>query len=296
MTDATAPGAWPVILFTVAVALGVLRLMAQPWWVARRRQRQSALAFPAAWRRILRRRVPLVASLPTHLQLRLKRHIQVFIAEKPFIGCQGQAITDEVRVTIAAQACLLLLGHERPDFFPRLKEILVYPGAFVVDREQAVGSGDGGGGGGGGSGGGGAGLNVVREQRQALSGESWSQGRVVLSWADALTGAADPHDARNVVVHEFAHQIDQDDGSANGHPWRATPHLRRRWQHVMNAAFERLQHTPSNVIDAYAATDLAEFFAVVSEVFFERPAELAAEAPEVYAEFSALYGLDPRQW
>ena len=271
-----------MILFTLTVALGTLRLMAQPWWVARRRQRQSAAVFPAAWRRILRRRVPLVAHLPADLQLRLKRHIQVFIAEKPFIGCQGQAITDEVRVTIAAQACLLLLGHETPDFFPRLKEILVYPGAFVVEREHGLD--------------GGAGLNVVRKQRQVLSGESWSQGRVVLSWADALTGAADPHDARNVVVHEFAHQIDQDDGSANGRPWRPTPQLRRRWQHVMDAAFFRLQHTPSNVIDAYGATDPAEFFAVASEVFFERPADLAAEAREVYAEFSALYGLDPAQW
>ena len=278
MKETALASAWPVILFTLAVMLGVLHLMAQPWLLRRRRQRQSAPAFPAAWRRILRRRVPLVASLPTHLQLRLKRHIQVFISEKPFIGCQGQEITDEVRVTIAAQACLLLLGHETPDFFPRLKEILVYPGAFVVAREQALSGG------------------VMREQRQALSGESWSQGRVVLSWADAMAGAADPHDARNVVVHEFAHQIDQDDGTANGRPWRTTPHQRRRWQQVMDAAFARLQNTPSEVIDAYGATDPAEFFAVVSEVFFERPADLAAEAPEVYREFSALYGLNPVQW
>jgi MtfA peptidase len=278
MTDANTVSAWPVILFTLAVVLGALRLMAQPWLLARRRQRQSAPVFPAAWRRILRRRVPLVARLPADLQLRLKRHIQVFIAEKPFIGCQGQEITDEVRVTIAAQACLLLLGHETPDFYPRLKEVLVYPGAFVVDREQALGAG------------------VVREQRQALSGESWSQGRVVLSWADSLAGAADPHDARNVVVHEFAHQIDQDDGTANGQPWRPTPQLRHRWQQVMDDAFQRLQHTPMSVIDAYGATDPAEFFAVASEVFFERPADLAAEAPEVYREFSALYGLNPAQW
>jgi MtfA peptidase len=278
MNETALVSAWPAILMASAVALGVLALMAKPWRLARHRKRLRAQPFPAAWRRILRRRVPLVARLPTHLQLRLKRHIQVFIAEKPFIGCQGQAITDEVRVTIAAQACLLLLGHETPDFFPRLKEILVYPGAFVVDREQALGGG------------------VVRDQRQALSGESWSQGRVVLSWADALTGAAEPHDARNVVVHEFAHQIDQDDGTANGRPWRPTPQLRLRWQRVMDAAFQRLQHMPSDVIDPYGATDPAEFFAVASEVFFERPADLAAEAPEVYREFSALYGLNPAQW
>ncbi len=278
MDETAVISAWPVVVMAITVALGVWALMAKPWLTQRRRERLRAAPFPAAWRRVLRRRVPLVAHLPTHLQLRLKRHIQVFIAEKPFIGCQGQAINDEVRVTIAAQACLLLLGFEKPDFFPRLKEVLVYPGAFVVEREHALGGG------------------VVREQRQALSGESWSQGRVVLSWADSLAGAADPHDARNVVVHEFAHQIDQDDGTANGRPWRPTAPLRRSWQRVMDTAFARLQHTPSTVIDAYGATDPAEFFAVVSEVFFERPADLAAEAPEVYREFSALYGLNPAQW
>jgi MtfA peptidase len=278
MNETALVSAWPVIAMASSAALGVLALISKPWRLEQQRKQLRTRPFPSAWRRILRRHVPMVARLPTHLQLRLKRHIQVFIAEKPFIGCQGQAINDEVRVTIAAQACLLLLGHETPAFFPRLKEILVYPGAFVVDREQALSGG------------------VMREQRQALSGESWSQGRVVLSWADAMAGAADPHDARNVVVHEFAHQIDQDDGTANGRPWRPTAPLRRRWQCVMDAAFQRLQHTPSTVIDAYGATDPAEFFAVASEVFFERPADLAAEAPEVYREFSALYGLNPAQW
>jgi MtfA peptidase len=270
--------ALPMLLLSTAVLSGAAALAAQPWLAERKRARLRAQPFPAAWRRILRRRVPIVARLPAELQLRLKRHIQVFIAEKPFIGCQGRAITDEVRVTVAAQACLLLLGHARSDYFPRLRQVLVYPDAFVVNREQAVGDG------------------LVQAQRQTMAGESWSHGVVVLSWAEALAGAADAGDGRNVVLHEFAHQIDQDSGVADGRPWRPSAAQRSRWAAVMGAAFERLRHEPSALIDAYGATDPAEFFAVVTEVFFERPAELADEAPAVYRELARLYGTNPMAW
>jgi Mlc titration factor MtfA (ptsG expression regulator) len=256
----------------------VAALVAQPWWTERRRARLRAGPFPAAWRRILRRRVPAVARLPADLQVQLKRHIQVFIAEKAFVGCQGQAITDEVRVTIAAQACLLLLGYTRPDYYPRLRQILVYPDAFVVRHERPVGEG------------------LVQAQSKALTGESWAQGQVIVSWAEALAGAADPTDGRNVVLHEFAHQIDQDTGVSDGRPWRPNPAMRRRWDEVMGAAFERLRHEPSAVIDAYGASDPAEYFAVVTEVFFERPQALAAEAPAVYRELADLYRLHPLSW
>ena len=274
----TPASALPLLALATAAAVGVAALLAQPWWLRWRRERLRAPPFPAAWRRILRRRVPAVARLPYHLQRRLKRQIQVFVAEKPFIGCQGQAVTDEVRVTIAAQACLLLLGHAQSDVYPRLTQILVYPDTFVTRREQALGNG------------------LVREQHVSMSGESWSQGQVVLSWADVLTGAADPNDGRNVVLHEFAHQIDQDSGTADGRPWRPTAALRQRWAAVMDAAFERLSREPSSVIDAYGATQPAEFFAVVTEVFFERPEALAAEAPAVYRELTELFGVDPRAW
>jgi len=227
---------------------------------------------------MLRRRVPAVARLPADLQQQLKGHIQVFLAEKPFIGCGGQVITDELRVTIAAQACLLLLGQPRPGYYPQLREVLVYPGAFVVDRVQPQGGG------------------VVHEQRQALAGESWSQGRVILAWAEVLSGAADPTDGRNVVIHEFAHQIDQDKGVANGQPWRATRGQRRRWAAVMGEALAQLRHEPSALISAYGATEPAEFFAVVSELFFEQPQALAAEAPAVYRELALLYQVNPLAW
>jgi MtfA peptidase len=270
--------ALPLLALAAAGLLGLATLLAQPAWLRWRRERLRAQPFPAAWRRILRQRVPAVARLPYDLQRRLKRHVQVFVAEKAFIGCQGQAITDEVRVTIAAQACLLLLGHARADCFPRLTQVLVYPDAFVAQREQALGNG------------------VVQAQALAMSGESWAQGQVILSWADVVAGAANPADGRNVVLHEFAHQIDQDSGVADGRPWRPTPHLRQRWAAVMDAAFERLRLTPSTVIDAYGATQPAEFFAVLTEAFFERPHALAAEVPAAYRELVALYGVDPQAW
>ena len=270
--------ALPLLVLAVAAGVAGIALLAQPARAERRRARLRAQPFPTAWRRILRRQVPAVARLPADVQRQLKRHIQVFVAEKPFIGCAGQAITDEVRITIAAQACLLLLGHDRPDYFPRLHQVLVYPDAFVVDRVQPQAGG------------------VVQEQRRALAGESWSQGRVILSWAEVQAGAADPHDGRNVVVHEFAHQIDQDKGVADGQPWRPGAAQRRRWARVMGEAFERLGQAPSPLISDYGATDPAEFFAVVSELFFEQPRPLAAAEPAVYRELALLYQINPLAW
>jgi MtfA peptidase len=267
-----------MLLLAAVASFAVVALLAQPWWIEQRRARLRTRPFPEAWRRILRRRVPAVARLPPELQRRLKGHIQVFVAEKPFIGCRGQAVTEEVRVTIAAHAGLLLLGHPKPDYYPRLRQVLVYPDAFVVNQERPLGAG------------------LVQEQRHTLAGESWTQGQVILSWADVLAGAADPADGRNVALHEFAHQIDQDSGAADGRPWRPTALARRRWATVMDEAFERLRNEPSTVIDGYGASDRAEFFAVVSEVFFERPQALQAEAPAVYDELARLYGVNPAQW
>ena len=267
-----------MLLLVLAVLLGIAAALARPWWIERRRQRLRLLPFPAAWRRILRRRVPAVARLPADLQQRLKGHLQVFVAEKPFIGCDGLVITDEVRVTIAAQACLLLLGHAWPQIYPRLRQVLVYPGAFVVEHEQPVGGG------------------VVHRQRRALAGQSWSQGQVVLGWDEVLAGAADASDGQNVVIHEFAHQIDQDKGVANGRPWLPSRRQGQRWAQVMDEAFQRLQQQPSALIGSYAASEPAEFFAVTSELFFEQPQALAAEAPLVYRELALLYQLHPLAW
>jgi len=270
--------------FIVAVVLALLFvgwMVGEPFVVEWRRARLRARPFPSAWRETLRRRVPFVRTLPADLQLQLKRHIQVFLAEKPFIGCAGMVIDDEVRVTIAAQACLLLLNRRRPHYFPELRQILVYPGAFAVDRVQTDGA-------------------VVQDQRQALSGESWSQGQVILSWADARDGAAVVDDGRNVVIHEFAHQLDQETGAANGAPHLPGRERYARWSQVFQAEFDRLRRQlewqgPS-LFCAYAATSPAEFFAVASEVFFEQSKALAWHSPALYDELARFYRVDPASW
>ncbi|RZS53376.1 zinc-dependent peptidase [Sphaerotilus mobilis] len=278
MSADTPFGPWPLLALATASLAAIAALVSQTWRRERRRARLRATPFPAAWRRILRRRVPLVARLPADLQLRLKGHIQVFLAEKPFLGCAGQPITDEVRVTIAAQACLLLLGDARAQVYPKLHQVLVYPAAFAVEREQSP---DG---------------TLVRQQRVTMSGESWAHGQVVLSWPDVLAGAADPGDGRNVALHEFAHQIDQDKGHADGQPWRPGKRRRLAWAQAMAAGLSRLRSQPTGLIDPYGASDPAEFFACVTETFFERARDLAAEEPAVYRELCGLYGVAPAAW
>lgn len=270
------------LLLTIALALVlVLWLASGPLLQRRRRQRLRQQPFPQAWRRILRRRVPLAQRLPADLHLRLKQEIQVFLAEKPIIGCDGLVVTDEMRVTIAAQACLPLLGARR-DYYPKLKQILLYPGAFLVDRPVTEAGG------------------VLREQRRALAGESWVQGQVLLSWRDVQAGAADPSDGHNVVIHEFAHQLDQAKGHANGAPVLADALAYRRWSTVMQNEFDalraRLALGEPGLIDAYGATDPAEFFAVCSELFFERPLDLAMQHPALYGQLSSYYRLNPIAW
>lgn len=269
-----------LILFGLAL-LFLLWLLGEPWLTERRRRRIRARPFPAAWREILKRRVPYVRSLPADLQLQLKQHIQVFLAEKPFIGCDGLEVTDEMRVTIAAQACLLLLNRPR-GYYPQLRQILVYPSSFVVNRGHTDGSG------------------VAHNGRQVLSGESWSQGQVILSWQDTLQGAAAPNNGQNVVIHEFAHQLDQETGSANGAPALARRDYYARWAQVLGAEFAQLQARAAqgqpSLLSNYGATDPAEFFAVASEVFFEQPQAMAAEHPALFRELSQFYRLNPLSW
>ena len=271
-----------VALGVVIVAVGVAGATLSGPTLARlwRRQRIAGQPFPAAWRNIVRRRVPLAHELPAARQLRLKKHIQVLLAEVPFIGCAGLEVSDEMRVTIAAQAAFLLLG--RGGSFGNLREVLVYPGHFVASRSEA------------GAGG------VVHEGRDMLAGQSWQRGQVVVAWDAVRDGAANPHDGANVVIHEFAHQLDQDTGAANGAPYVGRGGLQQAWASVMNQEFDalrgRLARAESGLIGPYAATSPAEFFAVASELFFERPDALAAERPALYEQLKRCYRLDPMSW
>jgi Mlc titration factor MtfA (ptsG expression regulator) len=268
------------ILALVAV-LVVAWFLREPLFGEWRRRRIRGRAFPAAWRQILRRRVPYLRAMPADLQLQLKKRIQVFLATKPFIGCAGLEVSEEMRVTIAAQACLLTLNR-RGEPFPNLRQILVYPGAFVVDRVHADGSG------------------VLQDRRLALAGESWTLGQVVLSWQDVVEGADAPDDGRNVVIHEFAHQLDQENGRANGAPPMPGRNRRARWAQVLTeefAALQRdLQEGRPTLLSGYGAGDPAEFFAVASEAFFEQAAPLAAAHPALYRVLADFYRVDPSSW
>ncbi len=269
----------------VLLAFGLVAASAWLWgpWARRewRRWRVRRQPFPPAWRELLRRRWPLYARLPADLQLQLKQHVKVFLAEKPFIGCGGLEVTDEMRVLVAAQASLLQLNR-RAGLWPDLRQVLLYPGAFVVDRVVPAGAG------------------LQHPERQVLAGESWHQGQVILSWDDVLAGAADAEDGRNVVVHEFAHQLDSETGPPNGAPVLGRRERYARWAAVQQSAFEALQarlaRGEPGVLDPYAATNPAEFFACASEAFFERPAALAAEQPALYAELAACYATNPLHW
>ena len=270
-----------LLLLLLAAVLAVAWFWREPILGEWRRSRIRSRPFPAEWRQILRRRVPYFHSLPADLQLQLKKRIQVFLAEKPFIGCAGLSVTEEMRVTIAAQACLLVLNR-RGECFSGLRQILVYPDPFLVDKVHADGSG------------------VLQDRRQVLAGESWSIGQVVLSWEDVLEGAETADDGHNVVIHEFAHQLDQENGRANGAPPMAGHGRRARWSRVLGDEFDALRSSVAegrpSLFGSYGASDPAEFFAVISEVFFEQPAEMAASHAALYRLLSEFYRVDPLSW
>jgi Mlc titration factor MtfA (ptsG expression regulator) len=259
----------------------IIFLIGKPYWREYKRNRAKRLPFKKQWRKIIQHRMPYFKKMPTHLQLQLKEHIQVFLSEKKFVGKNGVIITDEIKVTIAAQACLLLLNR-KTDSSPQLTTIFVYPRAILKQHQSAGADG------------------VHFTQNIAMSGESWGFGKIILSWQDTLNGAYLPDDGHNVVIHEFAHQLDQEDGPANGAPILSKEQNYACWSDVFSAQFEALKHQANtqspSIFDYYGATNPAEFFAVASEVFFEKSQPLKHEHPKLYKQLSLYYRIDPTQW
>ncbi|MHC4716450.1 MAG: M90 family metallopeptidase [Planctomycetota bacterium] len=243
----------------------------------RRRRRLRGRPFPDQWLGVLRRNVPYYGVLTEAEQEELRGHIQVFLAEKRLQGCGGLEMTDEIRVTIAAQACILLLGRET-DYYPMMKSIFVYPHAYAVDVSRQI-------------------PSVERGTVQPRLGESWYRGPVVLSWDDTRKGASDIHDGHNVVLHEFAHQLDSETGATDGAPVLAHRSMYVAWARVLGREFERLgediDRDRPTVLDDYAGTDPAEFFAVATEAFFEKPQALRRDRPELYEQLRGFYRQDP---
>jgi hypothetical protein len=244
----------------------------------RRREAAKARPFPPEWLGYIEKNVALYKRLPEADREELKGHIQVFLDEKTFEGCGGLELTDEMRVTIAAEACVLLL-HRDTDYYPDLEVILVYPSTYVVRGKMAAEGG------------------VVIEGDHVRLGESWSRGMVVLAWDSVLAGASDLRDGHSLVLHEFAHQLDQEDGGADGAPELPERTMYTAWARVLGVEFERLiedgERMKRTLIDGYGATNPAEFFAVVTELFFERPRKLKERHPELYEQLRLYYQQDP---
>ncbi len=248
------------------------------FFLRQRRERLRSAPFPAEWLAIIERNVPFYALLPEADRRELQGHVQVCLAEKHYEGCGGLELTDEIKVTIAAHACRLLLRRDC-EVFPRLITVLVYPSAYVARSVEPI------------AGGG------VLEGDQVRLGEAWKGGVAVVSWDEVQAVAKGLTYGRNLILHEFAHIVDMEDGSADG-----TPILPRReqyasWVAVMEDEYERLRRDSAlsryTVLDDYGARNPAEFFAVATEAFFEKPTVLAKRHPELYAELRSFYRQDP---
>jgi hypothetical protein len=264
---------------------GLLSILIFPFLIAdylkkRRREAIGSRPFPCEWLEIIRRNIHLYALLSGELQDQLLKHVQIFLNEKRFEGCEGLEITDEIRVTIAAQACFLLLNREAT-YYPKLSTILVYPGCYFARKAKGIGPEE----------------TTIGEARL---GESWPRDYVVLSWDDVRSTAADLKDGHNLVLHEFAHQLDDEHGAADGAPMlRGRSHY-ATWARVLSLEYEefcrKVAKGEKDVVNTYGATNPAEFFAVLTEIFFEKPKELKEYHPDLYDQLREFYRLDPAGW
>jgi Mlc titration factor MtfA (ptsG expression regulator) len=250
-------------------------------WLRRRRRRKLlSQPFPGEWLRYLHKNVAHYQYLSAAEQARLLDDLRIVIAEKSWEGCGGLEITDEIKVTIAAQACLLVLGMEH-NYYDRVQTILVYPHGYLAPGHVA------------GPGG------LVLEDTAPLLGQAHYRGPVILSWDEVLHDGRHPSRGRNLVFHEFAHQLDMLDGVINGTPPLKTPEQARRWHDVMTAEYQRLiresEQGVATLLDDYGTTDEAEFFAVATECFFDKPVALARRHPQLYQLLREYYGQDPAQ-
>lgn len=243
-----------------------------------KRKRLLITPFPEDWVLILKKNMPLYNRLPDSLKEELHGLVNVFLAEKKFEGCGGLTITDEIKVTIAAQACILLLNR-KTSYFKKLRTILVYPQTYVARTKSSNGI-------------------ITVDGRSVRLGESWQNGPVVLAWDSVTGGTMNVADAKNVVLHEFAHQLDQEDGTADGAPILEHRSRYLTWASVLSEEYKALRNKRGrrSVIGNYGATNPAEFFAVATETFFEKPKQMKKKHPELYDELKNYYKLDPLEW
>ncbi|OWY04502.1 hypothetical protein B6V76_08295 [Thioclava sp. IC9] len=265
------------LLILVILATGCIGCIF--WFKRQKRSHLLNTALPEPQRVIVQQQVPLIRKLPPDLQDRLEGKISLLLDQVDFIGCDGLDVTDEMRLSIAAQACLLIVNS--PSWYDHLRTILIYPGAFKSRQAQRNGY-------------------VLTERETIRTGESWARGPVVLSWTHAQRGAFNDHDGHNVVFHEFAHQLDDLSGRTDGIPALEKDQSFSGWVTVFAEAYkhhvQQVSHGRRTVIDTYGAEGPEEFFAVLVEVFFERPVELKHAEPALYDQLTTYFRLDPTTW
>jgi Mlc titration factor MtfA (ptsG expression regulator) len=257
-----------LLLIVVAVGYYLIKIPKK-----RRRTRLYKAEFPQSWIEILDSNFQLYQKLPKDLRRQLHGHINIFLNEKNFVGYNGIEINITIKLTIAAQACILLLNR-KTNYYPHLTNILIYPYAFThSDQDGKI--------------------------QTGRLGESWQRGPIVLSWQHSLTGGKIDTDGKNVVMHEFAHQLDQENGDSDGLPILQHNNI-QQWSGVLSKEFKslklKLKMRRKSLLDKYGATNPAEFFAVITEHFIEQPRQLLKKHPELYQELKKYYQLDPVEW
>jgi Mlc titration factor MtfA (ptsG expression regulator) len=249
---------------------------------AERRRWAASEPFPQPWRRVLEANVPFFRRLPPDQRDDLLAGIQQFIAEKQFWGSQGLAITDDMKVVIAAYACLLVLRIPQFGLYPRTREVIVYPHSFG-ETIEAIGP---------------DGRRYRIDQKRI--GEASRRGPVLLAWDSVERLARTRRAPHNVIIHEFAHALDFLNGLADGTPPLDSDRSLADWVRVFTGEYETLIATARaggrTLLDPYGTANPAEFFAVASECFFEQPRQLREDHPGLYRQLQAFYGQDPAAW
>ena len=251
------------------------------WFTNQRRKKLTAAPFPAIWEEIVAHNVVHYSMLNDAERAKLRALIQVFIAEKYWEGAGGLILTDEIRVTISAQACLLILGLPH-NYYQNVESIIVYPSTVIPPQHKL-----------------GFFENALEpvELSHPIIGQAFRQGPVIIIWDAALQDGRHPESGHNVIYHEFAHKLDMLDGAADG-----TPPLRDRaeyrdWVQTCANEYLQLKHDAErgkkSFLNSYGATNEAEFFAVATEQFFDQPRLMIKHAPELYRVLKEYYRQDP---
>jgi Mlc titration factor MtfA (ptsG expression regulator) len=253
------------------------------WFRDYRRKKILAVPFPSEWERHIQKNIQYYQYLNDLEKKRLRDLIQIFIAEKSWLGCNGLELTDEIRVIIAAQACLLILALPK-DYYRNVKSIYVYP-TTVLSPEEPIGF-----------------FEVSTGPSlgpMPILGEAHHDGPVILVWDAVKRDTRHPERGHNLVYHEFAHKLDMLDGSADGTPPLTTPEEYQRWIEICSEEYvglcDKVDRDKPTFFDSYAATNEAEFFSVVTEVFFSKPERMKRHHPNLYQVLQHFYRQDPAQ-